>query len=105
MSSEEDLFISIAGTLKEPPRLIGQDKAKFPIVMLYVHVKSYKGVIPVKLWRGWAQECLAELKAGDLVKVDGTLERRHYKDSKGVVHDDILLNPTSQPEFIKEAQS
>lgn len=104
MSNQEDLFISIAGTLSQPPKQIGKDKAGFPIVMLYVRVKSFKGVIPCKVWRGWAEMCLAELKQGDLVKVDGTLERRHYKDSNDVVHDDILLNPTSQPEFLREVQ-
>lgn len=104
MVNQDDLFISIAGTLSQPPKVIGQDKAKFPIVMLYVRVQSYKGVIPCKVWRGWAQMCLNELKQGDLVKVDGTLERRHYTDSKDVVHDDFVLNPTSQPEFLRGAQ-
>ncbi len=104
MVNQEDLFISIAGTLSKPPKVIGQDKSKFPIVMLYVRVQSFKGVIPCKVWRGWAQQCLKELKLGDLVKVDGTLERRHYTDSNGVVHDDIVLNPTSEPEFLQGVQ-
>lgn len=91
----EDQFFSCKGTIVKLPKKIGEDSNGAPIAMLHVAVKSYRGTLPVKFWRGLAKQVLSPeigLQVGDVLVLEGHLERRHYEAATTkVVHDDAVL--------------